>query len=53
MSSLSATICDISNNPEKYIEMGKKAYEHYWTCRKPEDMANGLSEAIEYVLSLK
>lgn len=53
MSSLSSTICDISNNPEKYIEMGKKAYEHYWTCRKPEDMAKGLSEAIEYVLSLK
>ena len=50
---LSSVICDISNNPQKYIEMGKKAHEHYWSCRKPEDMASGLIDAIEYVLKNK
>lgn len=53
ISNLSEVICDISENPESYIEMGKKAYSHYWSCRRPEDMAKGLSEAIEYVISLK
>lgn len=53
ISELSNVISDISNNPQKYVEMGKKAYSHYWSCRRPEDMAKGLSDAIEYVLSLK
>ena len=53
ISKLSSIICDISNNPQKYIEMGKKAHKHYWTSRKPEDMAAGLSDAIEYVLNNK
>lgn len=53
ISGLSKIICDISSNPQKYIEMGKKAYSHYWACRKPEDMAKGLSDAIEYVLTQK
>ena len=53
ISVLSRVICDISENPEIYIEMGKKAYSHYWSCRRPEDMARGLEDAIEYVKSLK
>lgn len=51
VNNLSSVICDISSHPQKYIEMGKKAHEHYWSCRKPEDMAKGLSDAIEYVLN--
>lgn len=50
---LKAIILDISSNRQKYIEMGKKAYVHYWSCRKPEDMAQGAIEAIEYVLNNK
>lgn len=50
---LTDVITEISANPQKFIEMGKKAYSHYWTCRRPEDMAKGLSDAIEYVLKLK
>ena len=53
MSKLTDVINDISVNPHKYIEMGKKAYSHYWSYRRPEDMARGLSEAIEYVILLK
>lgn len=53
ISKLSDVINDINLNPQKYIEMGKKAYSHYWSCRKPEDMAKGLSDAIEYVISYK
>lgn len=53
ISQLSNIIGDISSNPQKYIEMGKKAYSHYWICRKPEDMAKGLSDAIDYVLTQK
>lgn len=43
-------ILDISKFPQKYIAMGQKAQEHYWHCRKPNDMANGLFDAIQYVL---
>lgn len=42
-------ILDISNNRDKYIEMGKKAKDYYDACRKPEDMAAGLIGAIEFV----
>lgn len=44
-------ILDISSNKQKYYTMGQNAYEHYWSCRKPEDMAQGVIDAIEYVLS--
>lgn len=43
-------ICDISTNKQKYIEMGNNAYQHYWSCRKIEDMAQGVIDAIEYTL---
>lgn len=43
-------ICDIASQKEKYVEMGRNAYLHYWNNRKPEDMAQGLSDAIEYVM---
>lgn len=47
---LKEIILDISSNKQKYIEMGKNAYDHYWSCRKPSDMAQGVIDAIEYVL---
>lgn len=45
-------IRDISSNKQKYIEMGNKAYEHYWTKCKPADMAQGQLDAINYVMTL-
>lgn len=53
LESLSDTILDISSNPSKYEEMGSKAYDHYWSNRTPQGMANGLMDAIDYVLSRK
>ena len=46
-------ILDITANQDKYVEMGKKAYEHYWTLCKPSDMAQGQLDAINYVMNLK
>ena len=48
---LKSIILDISSNKQKYITMGKNAYNHYWTCRKPEDMAQGVIDAIEYTIN--
>lgn len=50
---LKEIILDISSNKQKYIAMGQNAYEHYWSCRKPEDMAQGVIDAIEYTLNRK
>ena len=52
-SELCDILVDIARSPSKYEKMGKNAYEYYWTERKPERMAQGLSDAIEYLLSLK
>jgi len=43
-------ILDISKFPQKYITMGQNAKDYYWRCRKPVDMANGLSDAIQSVI---
>lgn len=48
---LSDIILDISDNPSKYENMGLLAYEHYWNNRTPQLMADGLMEAINYVLT--
>ncbi len=48
---LKDVLLDISENKQKYIEMGKNAYKHYWACRKPEDMADGLAQTVEYMLA--
>lgn len=50
MEELKDVILDISKNTSKYIEMGKSAYCHYWEYRKPQDMAQGIINAIEYTL---
>lgn len=47
---LKDTILDITNNKGKYITMGRNAYDYYWSCRKPEDMAQGVIDAVNYVM---
>jgi len=44
-------ILDICGNKEKYLKMGKNAFEYYRNNRKPSDMANGLLNAVKYVLN--
>lgn len=53
LSELKDVLLDITNNKEKYLEMGNKAYEYYWKYRTPEIMAKGIADAIEYVFALK
>ncbi len=40
---------DITKQRIKYLEMGEQAYKYYWEFRKPEDMTEGIIEAIENV----
>lgn len=42
---------DISENPEKYIEMGVRAKEFYNGNLTPEIMAKGLWNAVQYALN--
>ncbi len=44
-------ILDIENQPNKYIEMGVRAKKYYDLYRKPEDMAKGISDSIQWVLN--
>ena len=48
-SQLADIILDITENKKKYIQMGLNAKTHYNNYRKPQDMANGLISAIEYM----
>lgn len=50
---LKDVLIDIANNRDKYLQIGKQAYKHYWDCRKPEDMAKGLADTVEYMLNQK
>lgn len=45
---LSNIILDIFTNKEKYFSYGKNAHFYYWQNRKPEDMALGILQAINY-----
>lgn len=40
---------EIIDKPQLYHEMGEKAFKYYWEKRKPEDMAMGLSNAIDSI----
>ena len=40
---------DSFNNPEKYKIVGQKSYDYYWTNRTPQQMAQGIINAINYV----
>lgn len=48
---LPVIIKDISENPDKYIEMGARAKEYYNNNLTPEIMAKGLWDAVQYVLN--
>jgi glycosyltransferase involved in cell wall biosynthesis len=48
-SELTDIIIDIAKDKKKYLQMGQNAKLHYDNYRKPQDMANGLIEAIENV----
>lgn len=50
---LTDIIRDISTHPAKYSGMGEKAQAFYNSCRRPEHMADGLWQAIGYVLDKK
>lgn len=43
-------ISDIAIHPAKYEQMGKNARKHYEQNRTPQIMANGVIEAIRYVV---
>lgn len=47
---LATVVKDISENPDKYIRMGKKAKEFYDNNRTPKHMAQGFWNAIQYVI---
>jgi glycosyltransferase involved in cell wall biosynthesis len=40
---------DVSNNPIKYIEMGKNAFDFYNSNRKIEMMASSIQDSVSYV----
>ena len=46
-------LIDIASNPKRYEEMGNRACQYYWRERKPERMAQGLCDAIEFMLTKK
>ena len=50
---LKDTILDISKSPDKYLQIGKNARKHYLECRKPEDMAQGFCDVVDYMLKQK
>lgn len=50
MAELDIAIEDIALNPNKYVEMGAKAKKYYEQYRTPENMVQGLWNAISYVL---
>lgn len=47
---LSNVIKDISENKEKYIEMGRKAQCFYNEYRTPQHMADGMWNAVKYTM---
>lgn len=50
---LTGIVREIANNPDKYIEMGRKAKEFYDNNRTPWHMAQGFWDAIQFVISKK
>lgn len=47
---LKDVVLDIASNPNKYIKMGLKAKEFYESNRTPHQMADGLWQAIQYLI---
>ena len=51
VSELSQILQDASNNRDKYISMGNEAYHYYHTQATPQIMANGVIDAVNYVIN--
>lgn len=52
-SEIKGIILDITANPKRFVQMGNAAKAYYLANRKPEHMAKGLLNAIEYVSKIK
>ncbi len=50
---INSVLKDIAKNPNKYVMMGKEAKKFYDLYRTPKHMAQGLWEAISFVLKNK
>lgn len=48
---LTDVLVDAIENPDKYVEMGRKAKDYYLKHATPNHMAQGAIDAIEYVLN--
>lgn len=48
---LDGVLLDILYNQEKYVRMGRRGYDFYWNYRRPDQMAAGFLNAIDYVVS--
>ena len=46
---LKGILVDISNNPSKYLQIGNDARAFYLENRRPEQMAQAIADAIEFV----
>lgn len=46
---LVSIIEEASENKQKYLEFGDKAYEYYWNNRTPEIMVKGFVDAVKFV----
>lgn len=47
---LKDVIIDVYENPRKYLIMGNKAYEYYYSCRTMDDYIREFSNALDYVI---
>lgn len=48
---LPRVIGDVFDNRDKYLTFGRNARVFYNECRRPEDMADGLWNAVKYILN--
>lgn len=48
---LELILINASSDPEKYLKMGKQAYEYYANNRTPETMAKGIADAIKFSIN--
>ncbi len=44
-------ICDVAEHKDKYLQLGKNAYDYYWHNATPEIMAGGVIQALDYVFA--
>lgn len=49
ISELRKIFCSAYNNPDKYIKIGKNAYDYYYQKRSLSTMISGFTDAIEFL----